>query len=636
MEWIALSKLSVAEENVRRTDRKGGIEGLAESIAAEGLLQNLTSFATEKGRYRIVAGGRRLAALRLLAKAGRWSGPVPVRVLPSATDAQRISLTENVMRAALHPADEFEAFAALILEGHDASEVARRFGTTVRHVEQRMKLAAVSPTLVKAYRAGDMTLDQLTAFAVVDDHARQEQVWTTYHVRESTGRGIRMALLSEHVPVTDKLARFVGLDAYEVAGGTVIRDLFSDEDAGTWLADPDLLRQLAAERMQAEAEAITAEGWAWVETFESFPYSGFYNHGRVYPRPLPLSNEDRATLEGLPERRDAILVSLDAAPDDTLAEELTTVETAIRAMREREYGFTAEDRVRAGCAMGLTHEGRLKVERGLIRPEDVRRERKEQARADAVAARGAAGVAEMVVAEAPSPALSDTLVEELTTQRTAALRVEVMRRPDLALAGIIHALALPVFYTHAWRAESAMEIKATSIGLTDRLANPDACPALREINEVCEAWGYRLPGDAGDLWEWLIEQSQDVLLELLAFLAAGSINAVKQRHEHSRPGRIEHADRMAASAGLDMTAWWTVDAAFLARLSKAQIAAAVAEGASAELAAPLTKITKGEAVQRAVVALDGRGWLPEPLRTPDRVENAQVENSSVEVAHFKR
>lgn len=570
VEWIALSKLSVAEENVRRTDRKGGIEGLAESIAAEGLLQNLTGFATENGRHRIVAGGRRLAALRLLAKGGRWSGPVPVRVLPSGTDAQRISLTENIMRAALHPADEFEAFAALIAEGHDPAEVARRFGTTVRHVEQRMRLAAVSPALVRAYRSGDMTLDQLTAFAVVDDHTRQEQVWTTYHVRDSLGRGICMALLSEHVPVTDRLVRFVGLEAYEAAGGTVIRDLFSDEQGGTWLADSNLLRRLATEKMQAEAETITAEGWVWVETFESLPYSGFYNHGRIYPPPPPVGRRSRSAGDADRPARCDPRQPRRCTRRRLGRGELATVETAISAMRAREYGFTAEDRARAGCAIGLTHDGRLKVERGLIRPEDVRRERKVQAKAEALSAR-VAGTVGTVVVEATAPALSDTLVEQLTTQRTAALRVEVMRRPDLALVGIVHALALPVFYIHAWRAESVMEIRATSIGLTDRLADPDVCPAVREINEVCEAWGHRLPGDAGDLWEWLTGQSQDVLLELLAFLAAGSVNAVKQRHEHGRPVRIEHADRMAVGVGLDMTAWWAVDATFLTRLSKVQI-----------------------------------------------------------------
>lgn len=614
VELIPLRRLGVAEENVRRTDRKGGIEGLAESIAAEGLLQNLIAFKTEAGRYRVVAGGRRLAALKLLAKAGRWSEPVPCKVLPTGA-AARVSLTENVMREPLHPADEFEAFKALLDEGHDVPEIARRFGTTVRHVEQRLKLAAVSPALLRAYRAGDMILDQLIAFTVVDDHARQEQVWASHAIRESSGRGIRMALLSEHVPVTDKLARFVGLEAYEVAGGSVIRDLFSDDQGGTWLADPELLRRLAAEKMQAEAEAISAEGWGWVETFESFPYTGFYSFGRVYPRPLPLSDEDRAELARITERRDAVLTGLETAPtDETLAQELRSVEAAIGVLREREWGFAAEDRARAGGAIGLTHEGKVKVERGLIRPEDVRREKKEARAAEIAATRTTADG--IVTGEDPSPALSDTLVEELTAQRTAALRVQVMRRPDLALAGVVHALALPVFYTHAWRADAALEIKATSVDLAGRVADPETCPALKTMEEAREAWGYRLPGDVGDLWEWLTEQPQDVLLDLLAFLASGSINAVKQRHERGRPARIEHADQVSRSAGLDMTAWWAADAAFLARLSKAQIAGAVAEGASAKLAAPLPKLPKGEAVQRAAQALDGRGWLPEPLRTP--------------------
>lgn len=349
VEFIPLGRRGVAEENVRRTDRKGGVEGLAESIAAEGLLQNLTGFQTENGRFRIVAGGRRLAALKALAKAGRRHGPVPVRVLASAADAARVSLTENVMRAALHPADEFAAFAALITEGFDAAEVARRFGTTLRHVEQRMKLVAVSPTLLRTYRAGGMTLNQLMAFTIVDDHARQEQAWDRGSgFCDLSPRGIRMALLSEHVPTTDKLARFVGLASYEAAGGVVVRDLFSDDQGGAWLADPELLRRVADEKMQAEANALSAEGWAWVETFETFHYSGFYTHGRVYSRPLPLCEEDRAELANLTARRDAALTALEgASEDEALAGELATVEAAIGVLREREWGFTAEDKGRA-------------------------------------------------------------------------------------------------------------------------------------------------------------------------------------------------------------------------------------------------------------------------------------------------
>jgi hypothetical protein len=104
-------------------------------------------------------------------------------------------------------------------------------------------------------------------------------------------------------------------------------------------------------------------------------------------------------------------------------------------------------------------------------------------------------------------------------------------------------------------------------------------------------------------------------LALLAFLASGSVNAVRQRHE--RPSeRLRHADQLAGFAALDMAGWWTADAAFLARLSKAQIAQAVSEGVSPEVAAPLAKLAKGEAVRRAAEALEGRDWLPAPPLCP--------------------
>lgn len=242
----------------------------------------------------------------------------------------------------------------------------------------------------------------------------------------------------------------------------------------------------------------------------------------------------------------------------------------------------------------------------------MRRERRE---ARAAAARDGSRANGTAAGGLP-PALPDALVEELTAQRTAALRVEVMRRPDLALASVVYALALPVFYGGAWEAESALVIEVGSVDLASRVADPDACPALRAMAEAREAWGRRLPGDAADLWGWLTDQARDMLLDLLAFLASRGIDAVVHRHEGRRPARIGHADRLAAAAALDMGAWWTADAAFLARLSKAGIAAAVAEGASPGLAAPLARLAKGEAVERAARALAGRGWLPEPLRTP--------------------
>jgi ParB family transcriptional regulator, chromosome partitioning protein len=77
----------------------------------------------------------------------------------------------------MHPADQFEAFAKLHGdEGMAAEDIAARFGVSAAVVRQRFKLAAVSPKLMQAYRDDELNLDQLTAFAITDDHARQEQV----------------------------------------------------------------------------------------------------------------------------------------------------------------------------------------------------------------------------------------------------------------------------------------------------------------------------------------------------------------------------------------------------------------------------------------------------------------------------
>lgn len=63
---------------------------------------------------------------------------------------------------------------------------------------------------------------------------------------------------------SDRRAMFVGLDAYEAAGGVVLRNPFQSDDGG-WLEDVALLDGLVAEKRKAEAETIAAEGWKWIE-----------------------------------------------------------------------------------------------------------------------------------------------------------------------------------------------------------------------------------------------------------------------------------------------------------------------------------------------------------------------------------
>lgn len=231
---IPLSKLSLSQSNVRRIKAGVSIEDLAEDIARRGLLQGLSvrpirgEDGAETGRYEIPAGGRRFRALELLVKQKRLAkdAPVPCIVREDGI-AEEDSLAENVQRAPLHPLDQFRAFQALRDKGQSEEEIAAVFFVSVSIVKQRLKLAAVSPRLLDIYAEDGLTLDQLMAFTVSDNHERQEQVFDSLtHSYDKQPHAIRRMLTEHTVRASDKRVRFVGLDAYIEAGGTIMRDLF--------------------------------------------------------------------------------------------------------------------------------------------------------------------------------------------------------------------------------------------------------------------------------------------------------------------------------------------------------------------------------------------------------------------------
>jgi single stranded DNA-binding protein len=252
---IPLNKLVRWDGNVRKTNAADGIEQLAANIAGVGLLQSLVVRKTNRGKYAIIAGRRRFRALSLLAEAGTIApdAPVPCRIVPGAADPTEIGLSENVMRAPMHPADQFEAFRALIDDGSSPADIAARFGISETAVKQRLKLARVSPVVFEAYRAVDLDLEQVQAFAVSDDTQAQERIFK--EVGSNTHpSSIRRALTQGEIMATDKRVRFVTFAAYEEAGGAVRRDLLAEGDDGVFILDAELLDRLAREKLEAEAE----------------------------------------------------------------------------------------------------------------------------------------------------------------------------------------------------------------------------------------------------------------------------------------------------------------------------------------------------------------------------------------------
>jgi len=244
---IPLNKLLAWEGNVRKTDADKGIDELAASIFAHGLLQSLVVRKDKRGKYAMVAGRRRLLALETLVESRSMKAQTPISctVLDDEADATEISLAENVQREPMHPADEFDAFKALIDNGMPPADVAARFGVTETVVKQRLKLASVSPVVLDAYRNGEMTLQHVMAFTVTDDHEAQKRVWQGLpEYQKGNSDCIRDVLTEDEITASDRRLKFVTLKAYEKAGGTVRRDLFSQDDHGVFIDDIVLLETL--------------------------------------------------------------------------------------------------------------------------------------------------------------------------------------------------------------------------------------------------------------------------------------------------------------------------------------------------------------------------------------------------------
>ena len=381
---IPLSRLTLAPENVRRTppDAQADAE-LKASIAAIDLLENLVVRIDEPSedgaeRYAVVAGGRRLKAMRELAADGAIDADhtVPCQIRSGDVEPAELSLAENVVRVAMHPADQVVAFSKLVQAGQPVSSIAARFGLSERLVEQRLRLGNAAPELLDAYRANGIDLEVLKAFAVTTDRERQLAVWG-----QVSGQGYRPSawqvkrlLTEERIPGASAVARFVGVDAYEAAGGQVLRDLFAhDDETGVWFEDPVLLEKLATDKLQAAADEL-ATRWKWAAPMIEVEWGDTARYGRIEPQPGVPTDEERAEIEKLQTRHDE-LVNLD---DEDWTEELVAegerIETRLDEIEgaiEARAVFRREDLAMAGCIVTVGQDGAMQVIQGLVRPEDM-------------------------------------------------------------------------------------------------------------------------------------------------------------------------------------------------------------------------------------------------------------------------
>lgn len=648
---IPFNRLMLSQANVRRIKAGVSIEELAEDIARRTLLQSLTvrpvldEDGGETGMFEVPAGGRRYRALELLVKQKRLARTAPIPcVVRTEGIAEEDSLAENVQRAPLHPLDQFRAFLALREKGMSEEEIAATFFVSVQVVKQRLRLASVSPKLLDVYAEDGMTLDQLMAFAVSADHERQEQVWEGLQ-RSYTKEPyyIRRLLTEGAVRASDKRAQFVGIEAYQSAGGAVMRDLFQQDDGG-WLQDPALLDRLVAEKLEREAEAIRSEGWKWVEVATDFPYGHTYGLRHIAGEPVAMSEEETATAAALRaeyEKLEQAHADAEELPEE-VDQRLGEIETALAALDERPVKYDSEEITRAGAFVSIDGSGALRVERGYVRPEDEPAVPESEPETDATDA----GAVDAATVEGAEPEviepvdqeeseeesvkpIPDRLLTELTAYRTLALRDALAQNPDVAFLTALHSLCLKLFYRYT--SESCLEIDAKSVVFGSQAPGLNDTAIAKAVNDRHRRWSEQFPQESGDLWDVLLAFDSDSRLALFAHCVALSINAVHESWNR-RPRALAHADRLAEAIGLDVVAagWSPTVDNYLGRVTKARILQAVREVKGEQAAQLIDHLKKGEMAERAEDLLAGSGWLPEPLRTPGRAITAASPAPEVE------
>jgi ParB family chromosome partitioning protein len=627
---VPLSRLVLRPtgRNVRKTPRMS-IPELAASIQRVGLLQNLIVIAAADGEhYEVVAGGRRLAALKLLAKKHRipkeWE--VPCLLVADGT-ARTASLTENVQREAMHPADQFEAFAALVAEGRPIEDIAADFSVTPLVVQRRLKLANVSPRLMADYRADAVTLDQLMALAITDDHAAQESAFYDAPAWQRHPSNLRERLTEREIDAyRHPLVRFVGLGNYEQAGGGVRRDLFAEGDAGVYLTDAALLERLTQEKLAGIAAEVRNEGWAWVDATPGVTHADLHAFQRAPRERREPTKREAQRIEKLQTKMQEVGEALDAALDaedeekaDALQEEGEALGEQLLALEDGLQDYGPNVKAAAGAIVTIDRNGEAVIHRGLLREAEAKALRTLERLRQGFSGEDAENDDEGETADgAKAPAMPDRLAQRLSAHRTAALQVEVARHPQSALAALVHGMVQTVLRDRHHGNDLPLGVRLT---VQDRLEGmaPDwpessAAVALRELQQ---AWGSKLPEDSAELFAALLGMKQDELVKLLAACVASTVDVVTPRATPRQPG-----EELAQAVGLDMAAWWNPTAeGYFKHVPKGAILRAVSEYAP-EHVNRLAKLKKADIASEAERLANGTGWMPAIFRAEGLREDA--------------
>ncbi|RLQ84985.1 ParB/RepB/Spo0J family partition protein [Notoacmeibacter ruber] len=431
-----LESLYLSPLNPRQNVTDDEVAELAESIRTAGLIQNLAGLRDDKGGIGIVAGGRRLRALQLLAKTDHIAqhpdlANPRVQIAPDSLTAQAWAVAENAARRDLHPADEIRAYGKMEKAGATVAVIARAFAVSENHVYKRLALANLPTPIIDALAQNAIGLGSASAFTISEDEQRSLEVLDIAKARNLSEHQIKTLLKPDRINATDRRVRFIGLDAYTEAGGKVTNDLFSDVVS---LENPDLVDAIFRDKLSEVAGAIQSEaGWKWAETIEE-SYIGYHTiedakMARLYPEAGDLSEARSERYDELAE-----LANGDVLDDDGL-DELN----ALQAIIDGDY--SDEQKTHAGIIAYVDTQGVFQCAKGIVRNED---------KVAAIEAGLLQGSSHSTGEPAAKPAISNALADDLARVATGARQNAALANPELLLALLAYQLTGKMGYRNAF------------------------------------------------------------------------------------------------------------------------------------------------------------------------------------------
>ncbi|HFH5754104.1 TPA: ParB/RepB/Spo0J family partition protein [Salmonella enterica subsp. enterica serovar Wangata] len=592
---VPLASLIKSPLNVRTVPYSAeSVSELAESIKGVGLLQNLVVHALPGDRHGVAAGGRRLAALNMLAERGiipaDW--PVRVKIIPQEL-ATAASMTENGHRRDMHPAEQIAGFRAMAQEGKTPAQTGDLLGYSPRHVQRMLKLADLAPVILDALAEDRITTEHCQALALENDTARQVQVFEAACQSGWGGkpdvRVIRNLITESEVAVAgNSKFRFVGADAF--SPDELRTDLFSDDEGG--YVDCVALDAALLEKLQAVAEHLReAEGWEWCA-------------GRM--EPVGECREDAGTYRCLPEpeavlteaeeeRLNELMTRYDALENQCEESDLLEAEMKLMRCMAKVRAWTPEMRAGGGVVVSWRY-GNVCVQRGVqLRSEDDVADDADRT--------------EQVQEKASVEEISLPLLTKMSSERTLAVQAALMLQPEKSLALLAWTLCLNVFGSGAYSKPAQISLECKHYSLTsDAPSGKEGAAFMAMMAEKARLAALLPEGWSRDMTTFL-SLSQEVLLSLLSFCTACSIHGVQTRecgHTSRSP-----LDTLESAIGFHMRDWWQpTKANFFGHLKKPQIIAALNEAGLSGAARDAEKMKKGDAAEHAEFHMKDNRWVP--------------------------